>query len=146
MTYVTNGLNLYQDMQISSLEWSGTPSLNTYLTMSIDSEYPTAFITSLSVTNTQIDLPSGNYFCQAYVDYTRSATSQVFKFEWEVDGTLSGHYGATDFYSNYSSDVAETAFELSGAGALRLKVTGASGSSVTLNSPHCMAYIWRTSL
>lgn len=145
MTYTTGGLQVYKDLEITSLSWSGTPTLNTYLTFSIEDELPSAFITSLTNTNTEINLPAGNYFSQAYVDFTRTYTSDVFEFKWEVDGSIVGHIGQTDVMNSRSSDVAEAAFELSSAGVLRLKVTGASGSAVTLNSPHCMILIWRTS-
>lgn len=144
MTYATGGLQVYKDLQITSLSWSGTPSLNTYLTFTIDSELPSAFITSLTSTNTEINLPAGNYFTQAYVDFTRSSIGDVFEFKWEIDGSIVGHIGQTDLMNSRTSDVAEAAFELTSAGILRLKVTGASGSTVTLNSSHCMILIWRT--
>lgn len=143
MTYATSGLQFFKDLQITLLTWSGTPTLNTYLTFAVGAELPSAFITSLTSTNTEINLPAGNYFAQAYVDYTRSATSDVFEFKWELGGSIIGHIGQTDLMNSRSSDVAEAAFELTSAGVLRLKVTSASGSAVTLNS-HCMILIWRT--
>jgi hypothetical protein len=114
------------------------------LTFSVDSELPTAFVTSLTNSNTEINLPTGNYFAQAYVDFTRSSTGDTFEFKWEVGGTITGHIGQTDLMNSRSSDVAEAAFELSSAGTLRLKVTSTSGSAVTLNSSHCTILLWRT--
>lgn len=144
MTYATGGLQSYKNLKITSLSWSGTPTLNTYLTFSIGAELPSAFITSLTNSNTEINLPAGNYFAQAYIDFTRSSTNDVFEFKWELGGVIIGHIGQTDLMNSRSSDVAESAFELTSAGVLRLKVTNQSGSSVTLNSTHCMILIWRT--
>ena len=144
MTYFTGGLNVTKDVKITELTWSGTPSLNTYMTFNIEQELPSAFITSLTLTDTEINLPTGHYFAQAYVDYTRSSTSDVAQFSWYVNGSQSGHYGAVDFYNNKSSDVAETTFSLSSVGTLRLRITATSGSNVTLNNPHCVCIIWRT--
>lgn len=146
MTYLTGQHQIYKGLQISSLNWSGTPTLNNYLTFNIDSELPTSFITSLTNTNTEVNLPAGNYFAQAYVDFTRSSINDAFEFKWEVDGTITGHIGQTDLMNSRSSDVAETAFELSNSGILRLKVTSTNGSTVTLNSTHCVALLWRTDL
>ena len=144
MTYASNGLNRTNDLQLAYLRWSGTPSLNTFMTFTIDQELPTSFITSLTQTNTEINLPAGHYFAQAYIDYTRTSTSQNNQFAWFVNGSLSGHYGSSDYYHTNTCDVAETAFTLNSAGTLRLKITGASGSTVTLNDPHCVCIIWRT--
>jgi len=145
MTYVSNGLNRTNDLQLAYLLWSGTPSVNTHMTFSIDQELPTSFITSLTQTNTEINLPAGHYFAQAYTDYTRASISQNNQFAWFVNGSLSGHYGSSDYYAgSNTNDVAETAFTLNNAGTLRLKITGASGSAVTLNNPHCVCIIWRT--
>jgi len=145
MTYTKGGVQLDKAVQITSLNWSGTPTLNSYLTMSIDEELPTSFITSIT-SNTDINLPAGNYFAQAYVDFTRTSTNQTFEFQWEVGGSLEGHFGQTDLMNSRSSDVAEAAFELSSADTLKLKVTAKNNTSVTLNSTHCMVLIWRTPL
>ena len=150
MTYVSDGLNKTKDLQLAYLRWSGTPSLNTFMTFTVDQELPTSFITSLTQTNTEINLPAGHYFAQAYIDYTRSsATGDNCKFYWFVDDTQTGHYGASDFFnrttnSGSTSDVAEAAFTLSSAGTLRLKITDTAGSTLTLNDPHCICIIWRT--
>lgn len=143
MTYVTGGLQSYKDLQIASLSWSGTPTLNSYLAFSISSELPTSFISSLTNANTEINLPAGHYYAQAYIDFTRSSTSDTFEFKWELGGVIRGHIGQTDLMNSRSSDVAETTFELTSSDVLRLKVTGANGSAVTLNSSHCMILIWR---
>jgi len=149
MTYVSDGLNKTNDLQIAYIRWSGTPTLNTYMTFTVDQEVPSTFITSLTQTNTQINLPAGHYFAQAYIDYTRSsATADNCQFAWFVNNSLSGHYGASDYYydnpSPNTTDVAETAFTLDTTGTLKLKITGASGSTLTLNDPHCLCIIWRT--
>lgn len=145
MTYVSDGLNRTNDLQLAYLRWSGTPTLNTYMTFTVDQEVPSTFITSLTQANTEINLPAGHYFAQAYIDYTRSSTSDNCQFTWFVDGSTSGHYGASDFFNDSrTSDVAETAFTLNSAGALRLKITGINGSTLTLNDPHCVCIIWRT--
>ena len=144
MTYVSDGLNRTNDLQIAYIRWSGTPSVNTFMTFTIDQELPTSFITSLTQTNTEINLPTGHYFAQAYLDYTRTSTSQNNQFSWFLNGTQSGHYGSSDFYHSNTCDVAETAFTLDSAGALRLKITGVNGSTLTLNDPHCVCIIWRT--
>ena len=145
MTYVSDGLNKTKNLQLAYIRWSGTPSLNTFMTFTVDQELPTSFITSLTQTNTEINLPAGHYFAQAYIDYTRSSTSDNNQFGWFVNGSLSGHYGASDYYNgNNTCDVAEAAFTLNAAGTLRLKITGASGSTLTLNDPHCLCIIWRT--
>lgn len=146
MTYATGGAKVYRDLQITSLNWSGTPNLNSYLTLAIDSELPSAFISSLTNANTEINLPAGNYFAQAYVDYTRSSVNDVFEFKWELGGSIIGHIGQTDLMNSRSCDVAESAFELTNTSVLRLKVTAVSGSAVTLNSSHCMILIWRTTI
>ena len=143
MTYAASGLNRSVDLQIAELEWSGTPTTNTHMTFTIDQELPSSFIASLTQTNTEINLPAGHYFAQAYIDYTRTSTSDNCQFAWFVNGTLSGHYGASDYYHNNTCDVAETAFTLDNAGALRLKITGTNNSTLTLNSPHCVCLIWR---
>lgn len=143
MTYFTGGLQRYRDLQITALSWSGTPTLNGYLAFSISSELPTGFISSLSNANTEINLPAGHYYAQAYVDFTRSNTSDTFEFRWELGGAIRGHIGQTDLMNSRSSDVAETTFELSSSDVLRLRVTGTTGSAVTLNSSHCMILIWR---
>ena len=144
MTYVSDGLNRTNDLQIAYIRWSGTPSVNTFMTFTIDQELPTSFITSLTQTNTEINLPTGHYFAQAYLDYTRTSTSQNNQFSWFLNGTQSGHYGSSDFYHANTCDVAETAFTLDSAGTLRLKITGVNGSTLTLNDPHCVCIIWRT--
>lgn len=145
MTYVSNGLNLTNDLKLAYLRWSGTPTLNTFMTFTVDEEFPSSFITSLTETNTEINLPAGHYFAQAYIDYTRtSATADNCKFNWLVDDVQSGHFGASDFIDNSTSDVAETAFTLDNAGTLRLKITETEGSTLTLNDPHCVCIIWRT--
>ena len=149
MTYVSDGLNKTKNLQLAYIRWSGTPSLNTFMTFTVDQELPTSFITSLTQTNTEINLPAGHYFAQAYIDYTRSSTSDNCKFYWFVDNTQTGHYGASDYfnhsiYEGSTSDVAEAAFTLSSAGALRLKITDTAGSTLTLNDPHCICIIWRT--
>lgn len=150
MTYTTDGLNKYEDLIITKLRFSGTPTLNTFLTFTIDQEFPSAFITSLTQTNTEINLPAGHYFAQAYIDYTRSsATADNCRFHWFVNNTQTGHYGASDFIdgstvSGSTSDVAEAAFSLISAGTLRLKITDTTGSTLTLNDPHCICIIWRT--
>jgi hypothetical protein len=98
------------------------------MTFTIDDELPSAFITSLTNSATEINLPAGHYFAQAYAD---------------LNGSQEGHYGAVDFYNSKSSDVAETSFTLTSAGVLRLRITAQSGSNVTLNNSHCIALIWR---
>jgi hypothetical protein len=144
MTYVSDGLNKTKDVKIAYLRWSGTPTLNTFMTFTIDQELPTSFITSLTQTNTEINLPAGHYFAQAYIDYTRTSISNNCAFSLFVDGVESGHGGSSDYYYSNTSDVAETAFSLSAAGTLRLKITGVNGSTLTLNDPHCVCIIWRT--
>lgn len=144
MTYVSDALNRTNDLQLAYLRWSGTPTLNTFLTFTIDQELPTSFINSLTQTNTEINLPAGHYFAQAYIDYTRTSTSQNNQFGWFVNGSLSGHYGSSDYYHTNTCDVAETAFSLNSSGTLRLKITGENGSTMTLNDPHCVCIIWRT--
>jgi hypothetical protein len=144
MTYVSDGLNLTRNLKLAYLTWSGTPSLNTFMTFTIDQELPSSFITSLTQTNTEINLPAGHYFAQAYIDYTRSSTADNCAFAWFVNGTQSGHNGASDYYYGDTSDVAETAFTLNSSGTLRLKVFGVNGSTLTLNDPHCICIIWRT--
>ena len=143
MTYSSEGRQVSKSMGLTSLRWSGTPSLNSYMTFAIDDELPSAFITSLTQTDTEINLPAGHYFVQAYTDYTRTNDNQTFQFAWYVDGTLTGHYGASDYYHSNSCDVAEASFTLDSAGALRLRITGQHNSASTLNDPHCTCYIWR---
>ena len=143
MTYTSSGLDINKALHMTSLTWSGTASTNTYMTFTIDDELPSAFISSLTSSNTEINLPAGHYFAQAYADYTRSSSSDNCQFSWYVDGSQNGHYGAVDFYNSKSSDVAETSFTLTSAGILRLRITAQSGSNVTLNSSHCLALIWR---
>jgi|TARA_R100000084_G_C4621315_1_gene133302 hypothetical protein len=143
MTYA-KGANETKALKVAYIRWSGTASLNTYMTFTVDQELPSSFITSLTQTNTEINLPVGHYFAQAYIDYTRSSTNDNNQFGWFVDGTLSGHYGSSDYYHANTCDVAETAFTLESAGALRLKITGVNGSAASLNDPHCVAIIWRT--
>ena len=144
MTYSTSGLQIQKSLSMTKLNWSGTAKTNTYLTFSIDDEVPSAFITNLTNSDTEINLPAGHYYAQAYSDYTRTSTSQNCQFSWYVDGSQSGHYGAVDFYNNKSSDVAETTFSLTNSGILRLRITAQNSTAVTLNSSHCLAIIWRT--
>jgi len=146
MTYTSSGLDVNKSLYMTSLTWSGTASTNTYMTFTIDDELPSAFISSLTSSNTEINLPAGHYFAQAYADYTRSSTSDNCQFSWYVDGSQNGHYGAVDFYNSKSSDVAETSFTLTSAGILRLRITAQSGNNVTLNSSHCLALIWRVTI
>jgi len=143
MTYVTNGLNKYENFQLAYLRWSGTPTLGTQMTFTVDQQLPSTFITSIT-NNTQINLPPGHYFAQAYIDYTRTTTSQNNQFAWFVNGSASGHYGSSDYYHYNTCDVAETAFTLNSSGTLHLEITGVNGSTLTLNNPHCIAIIWRT--
>jgi len=143
MTYVTSGLNITKSLSMATLNWTGTATTNTDMTFTIDDEVPSSFITSLTSSNTEINLPAGHYFVQAYCDYTRSSTSDNNQFFWYIDGTQSGHYGAVDFYNIRSSDVAETEFTLTSSGILTLKITAQNGSAVTLNNSHCLALIWR---
>ena len=144
MTYSTSGLQIKKDLSMATLTWTGTATTNTYLTFSIDDEVPSSFITSLTSSDTEINLPAGHYYAQAYCDYTRTADNQNCQFSWYVDGSQSGHYGAVDFYNNKSSDVAETTFSLTSAGVLRLRVIAQNNAAVTLNTSHCLAIIWRT--
>ena len=144
MTYSTSGLQIQKSLSMTTLNWSGTATTNTYLTFSIDDEVPSAFITNLTNSDTEINLPAGHYYAQAYSDYTRTSTSQNCQFSWYDDGSQSGHYGAVDFYNNKSSDVAETTFSLTNSGILRLRITAQNSTAVTLNSSHCLAIIWRT--
>lgn len=143
MTYSTSGLHIKKSLSMATLNWSGTATLNTYLTFNIDDEVPSAFIT-LTNSSTEINLPAGHYYAQAYCDYTRASTSQNCQFSWYVNGSQSGHYGAVDFYNSKSSDVAETTFSLTNAGVLRLRITAQNNAAVTLNTSHCLAIIWRT--
>lgn len=143
MTYIADGLNQFADLSMAYIRWSGTPSVNTFMTFTIDQELPAAFITSLTQTNTEINLPAGHYFAQAYIDYTRSSTAHNNRFEWFVNGSQSGHVGSSDYYHSNTCDVAESAFSLSAAGTLRLKITGVTGSVMTLNNPHCAVILWR---
>lgn len=145
MTYISDGLNELADLSLAYIRWSGTPSSGTFMTFTIDQELPSSFITSLTQTNTEINLPAGHYFAQAYIDYTRTATTDNNKFEWFVNGSQSGHVGSSDYYHANTCDVAETAFSLTSAGTLRLKITGVTGSTMTLNDPHCVIILWRTS-
>jgi len=144
MTYFTGGIKETKDLKITSLNWSGTATTNTLMTFTIDEEFPSSFITSLTSSNTEINLPAGHYYVQAYADYTRTGTTQNCQFSWYVDGSQDGHYGAVDFYNNKSSDVAETTFTLTGAGVLTLRITAQNSTAVTLNNSHCLALIWRT--
>jgi len=143
MTYTSSGLDINKSLYMTSLTWSGTASTNTYMTFTIDDELPSSFISSLTSSNTEINLPAGHYFAQAYADYTRSATSDNCQFSWYVDGSQNGHYGAVDFYNSKSSDVAETSFTLTSTGVLRLRITAQSGNNVNLNNSHCLALVWR---
>jgi len=143
MTYSTGGLKIKKALSMTSLNWSGTASTNTYMTFTIDDELPSAFITSLTKSATEINLPAGHYFAQAYADYSRSSVNDNCQFSWYLNGSQEGHYGAVDFYNSKSSDVAETSFTLTSAGVLRLRITAQSGSNVTLNNSHCIALIWR---
>lgn len=143
MTYSTGGLKVKKALSMTSLNWSGTASTNTYMTFTIDDELPSAFITSLTNLDTEINLPAGHYFAQAYADYSRSSVNDNCQFSWYLNGSQEGHYGAVDFYNSKSSDVAEASFTLTSAGVLRLRITAQSGSNVTLNNSHCMALIWR---
>jgi len=143
MTYVSDGLNEVTDLSIAYINWSGTPANNTFMTFTIDQELPSSFIVSLTQTDTQINLPAGHYFAQAYIDYTRTATSSNNKFEWFVNGVSSGHVGSSDFFHANTCDVAESTFTLTSAGSLRLKITGVTGSVITLNSDHCAVILWR---
>ena len=128
---------------MTSLNWSGTASTNTYMTFTINDELPSAFITSLTNSATEINLPAGHYFAQAYADYSRSSVNDNCQFSWYLNGSQEGHYGAVDFYNSKSSDVAEASFTLTSAGVLKLRITAQSGSNVILNNSHCMALIWR---
>lgn len=143
MTYSTGGLKIKKALSMTSLNWSGTASTNTYMTFTIDDELPSAFITSLTNSATEINLPAGHYFAQAYADYSRSSVNDNCQFSWYLNGSQEGHYGAVDFYNSKSSDVAEASFTLTSAGVLRLRITAQSGSNVTLNNSHCMVLIWR---
>jgi hypothetical protein len=143
MTYSTGGLKIKKALSMTSLNWSGTASTNTYMTFTINDELPSAFITSLTNSATEINLPAGHYFAQAYADYSRSSVNDNCQFSWYLNGSQEGHYGAVDFYNSKSSDVAETSFTLTSAGVLRLRITAQSGSNVTLNNSHCIALIWR---
>lgn len=143
MTYTKSGLNIKKPLSIATLNWSGSATVNTYLTFAIDQELPSAFITSLTNSSTEINLPAGHYYAQAYVDYTRAVTNETCQFSWIVNGSQSGHYGAVDFHNSKSSDVAETTFTLSSAGILRLQITAQNNTAVTLNSSHCLAILWR---
>lgn len=146
MTYSTSGLKIKKALSMATLNWSGTASTNTYMTFTIDDELPSAFITSLTNSDTEINLPTGHYFVQAYADYTRSSVNDNCQFSWYLGGSQEGHYGAVDFYNSKSSDVAEASFTLTSAGVLRLRITAQSGSNVTLNNSHCLALIWRVSV
>jgi hypothetical protein len=143
MTYLSDGIKEKKPLYITSLNWSGTASVNTYMTFAIENEFPSSFVTSLTNSSTEINLPVGQYFVQAYADYTRSNSNDNCQFSWFVNGNQDGHYGAIDFYNGKSSDVAETSFELTSPGVLRLKITAQSGNNITLNNSHCLALIWR---
>ena len=143
MTYSTGNLKIKKALSMTSLNWSGTASTNTYMTFTIVNELPSSFITSLTNSNTEINLPAGHYFAQAYADYSRNSVYDNCQFSWYLGEEQEGHYGAIDFYNSKSSDVAEASFTLTGAGVLRLKISAQSGNNVTLNNSHCMALIWR---
>lgn len=142
MTYTSSGLNYTLPLQVAMLTWSGTPSLNAFMNFSIDDELPSTFITSIT-SNTTINLPAGNYFAQAFIDYTRTLTTQNCVFYFYVDDVQKEHEGQTDFYNNYSADNAETTFTLTQAGTLKLKITAVNGSAVTLTN-HCKILLWRS--
>lgn len=146
MSYMTTAAAA-KKVKISTLEFDGTMSTGNYCDFTIVDEFPSAFITSLTATNTEINLPTGHYFVQAFLDYTRSSVSEEIKFQWELDSTLEGHWGASDFYHANTVDNAEAVFSLTSAGVLKLKIVDRLGTGTfTLNSSHCYACIWRTDL
>ena len=68
---------------MTSLNWPVvTASTKTYMTFTIDDELPSAFITSLTNSASEINLPAGHYFAQAYADYSRSSVNFKGQFSW----------------------------------------------------------------
>ena len=151
MSYLTR-TGTSKKVQISTLSWAGSAALNSYCDFAILTEMPSSFVTSLTNSNTEINLPAGHYFAQAFPDYTRSASTEQIRFQFELDGSLIDHFGQSDIYlhtgsSGNTCDNAEAVFTVTTTAVLRIKVIKRDGSGTfTINSADSHVCLWRTEL
>lgn len=149
MSYLTS-TGTSKKVQIANLSWGGSAALNSYCDFSVLTELPTSFVSSLTNGNTEINLPAGHYFAQAFPDYTRSASTEQIRFQFELDGSLIDHFGQSDIYlhtgsSGNTCDNAEAVFSVSTTAVLKIKVTQRDGSGTfTINSANSYVCLWRT--
>ena len=149
MSYLS-GTQTEKKIQMTTLTWDSTAVLNSYCDFTIADQFPSSFITSLSSSDTEINLPAGHYMGQAFIDYSRSSTAQQIQFKWELDGTLLDHFGSSDLTTaggNVNCDNAETVFTLYTTGVLKLKIILREGSGTfTVNTANSYVLLTRTEL
>ena len=151
MSYLS-GTQTSKKIQMTTLTWDSTAVLNSYCDFTIADQFPSSFITNLSSSDTEINLPAGHYMGQAFIDYTRSSISEQIQFKWELDGTLLDHFGSSDISTTGSgygatSDNAETVFTLYTTGVLKMKIIVREGSGTfTVNTANSYVLLTRTEL
>jgi hypothetical protein len=128
---------------VAELRWSGTPTQTnfTYTLNILQQTTPNL----LSITNgTDLNLPTGHYYCAAYPDFTRSGTGQTNQVHWFLGGVQIGKTGGSDHYNSESTDIAEAAFTLHTNSILTLRQTAQANGTISLTND-AIAYIWRVS-
>lgn len=141
MTYRPIDVPRRSKLEAHMLSWSGA-------SLSVGDYFDITAISgtfSLSVSNSvELNLPSGHYFVQAFIDISRPINSQNnCQYELEVDGSSIGMRGNSDNYQNNSTDSADAEFTLSSSGVLKIKVTSIENSFPTVTS-NSRLIVWRT--
>lgn len=143
MTYFT-GEGVYENrLQIAEFTVSGSPSTNQYFTISTPNidNFDSGKSPSGGGTET-LTFSEGSYFFRAFFDVTRSATSDNYQFQFEINSSIVGAYGQTNVYDNKKYDGAEATFKSSSSFSLKLKCIAVENSAPTLTSSSKI-YVWR---
>lgn len=155
MSYITpNTLTGFtnQRLQIAEIVISGQPALNGYFTWHslIDDNYD-ASPTIDSTDSTILRIDEGAYFGRATLAITRSGqfTYENYQFQFELNGSVVGQFGQTNFYNGFTADWAEADMRLETAGALKLKCIGVQNNAPSLLTGginESRLYLWRSGL
>ena len=147
MTYIDDrgGTIQTKALEIAEFTVSGNPTTNQYFTLTLEDD---TFGSSPSVTTDTITLSAGHYKCSCFFAVSKPGNgAKNYKYQLELDGSLTGFVGQTKSYLNTNIDSSDAVFSiLSGTKPLKLKLLAIEVSAPTILTGECKLWIWRSDL
>tara|TARA_Y100000114_G_scaffold139165_1_gene142906 strand:+ start:1862 stop:2287 length:426 start_codon:yes stop_codon:yes gene_type:complete len=103
-------------------------------------------ISGLTVGTAVLNVPAGSYLVKSAIGANRTAESDNFTYQLELNGSLVGNLGQTETggLKKIGVDHVAAAFDLKETATLKLKIISATLSAWTIDADYCYLYFIRS--